>query len=120
MDVTHLFRLSRSDWIYTARIHESCLMYVASLLRRFRKLKHRLTQSGHAYRCFCSPDKLAATRERLARTGSNSTYDKTCLHLTEEEAARKVRAGEKHIIRLNVSNPLAFLLSLILTSSASR
>ncbi|KAI0358886.1 glutamyl-tRNA synthetase [Trametes cingulata] len=61
----------------------------------------RLLDSGHAYRCFCSADKLAATRERLARTGSNSTYDKACLHLTEEEVARKVRAGEKFIVRLN-------------------
>ena len=59
-------------------------------------------QSGHAYRCFCSPDKLSATRERLARTGSNSTYDKACLHLAEEEVARRVRAGEKSIVRLNV------------------
>ncbi|OJT08520.1 Glutamate--tRNA ligase [Trametes pubescens] len=66
---------------------------------------NKLLDSGHAYRCFCSPDKLAATREKLARTGSNSTYDKSCLHLTEEEAARKVRAGEKFIIRLNDGKP---------------
>lgn len=63
-----------------------------------------LLESGYAYRCFCSPDKLADTRERLARTGSNSTYDKTCLHLTDEEVARRVRAGEKSIVRLNDSN----------------
>jgi glutamyl/glutaminyl-tRNA synthetase len=65
-------------------------------------------QSGHAYRCFCSPDKLAATREKLARSGSNSTYDKACLYLTDEEVTRRVRAGEKSIVRLNVS---AFQLS---------
>jgi glutamyl/glutaminyl-tRNA synthetase len=59
-------------------------------------------QSGHAYRCFCTPDHLALKREKLARSGSNSTYDKTCLHLTEEEVARKVRLGEKSVVRLNV------------------
>ncbi|KAF9219057.1 glutamyl-tRNA synthetase [Gyrodon lividus] len=64
----------------------------------------RLIESGHAYHCFCSPDKLASTRERLARTGSNATYDKACLHLTEEEVARRVRAGEKSIVRLNDEN----------------
>ncbi|KAJ3562447.1 hypothetical protein NP233_g9562 [Leucocoprinus birnbaumii] len=58
----------------------------------------------HAYRCFCTPDRLAETRERLARTGSNATYDKACLHLTDEEVARRVKAGEKSIIRLNDSN----------------
>ncbi|KAI0825292.1 glutamyl-tRNA synthetase [Trametes gibbosa] len=67
----------------------------------YHSYAHKLLDSGHAYRCFCSADKLAATREKLARTGSNSTYDKSCLHLTEEEATRKVRAGEKFIVRLN-------------------
>jgi glutamyl-tRNA synthetase len=43
------------------------------------------------------------TREALARKGSNSTYDKACLHLTEEEVTRRVRAGEAHVVRLNVS-----------------
>ncbi|KAJ3483560.1 hypothetical protein NLI96_g6232 [Meripilus lineatus] len=46
-------------------------------------------------------DRLAATREKLARSGSNSTYDKSCLNLTEEEVARKVRAGEKSVVRFN-------------------
>ncbi|KZP08927.1 hypothetical protein FIBSPDRAFT_760636 [Athelia psychrophila] len=61
----------------------------------------KLIDSGHAYRCFCSPDRLSEAREKLARTGSNATYDKACQHLTDEEAARRVRAGEKHIVRLN-------------------
>ncbi|KAI0078525.1 glutamyl-tRNA synthetase [Panus rudis PR-1116 ss-1] len=65
---------------------------------------NRLLKSGHAYRCFCSPDTLSATRERLARTGSNATYDKACLNLTEEEVMRRVKAGHKHVIRLNDSN----------------
>ena len=66
-------------------------------------------KSGHAYRCFCSPDTLTETREKLARSGSNLTYDKRCLHLTDEEAARRVRAGEKSTIRLNVPNTFVFL-----------
>ena len=60
-------------------------------------------KSGRAYRCFCSPDRLQETSERLARAGSNSTYDKACLNLTEEEVARRVRAGQKSVVRLNVS-----------------
>lgn len=61
-------------------------------------------QTGHAYRCFCPPSRLATTRERLAKTGSSATYDKSCLHLTEEEATRRVKAGERWIVRLNVSD----------------
>ena len=64
---------------------------------------NRYPQSGRAYRCFCSSDRLQETREKLARAGSNSTYDKACLNLTEEEVARRVRAGEKSVVRLNVN-----------------
>ncbi|KAG6846903.1 hypothetical protein H0H93_011197, partial [Arthromyces matolae] len=70
----------------------------------YKSYAHKLLDTGHAYRCFCSVDKMTETRERLARSGSNKTYDKTCLHLTEEEVARKVKAGEKSVIRLNDGN----------------
>jgi len=62
-----------------------------------------LLKSGHAYRCFCSPDTLSEVKEKLARSGSSASYDRRCLHLTEEEVARKVRAGEKHVVRFNAS-----------------
>ncbi|KAI6020987.1 hypothetical protein BKA83DRAFT_4293667 [Pisolithus microcarpus] len=75
--------------------------YQSERLDLYRTYARRLLESGHAYRCFCSPDKLASTRERLARTGSNATYDKACLHLTEEEVVRRVRAGESSIVRFN-------------------
>ncbi|KAJ6544799.1 hypothetical protein DFH09DRAFT_928025 [Mycena vulgaris] len=67
----------------------------------YRSYTSKLLSSGHAYRCFCSVDTLTALREKLARTGSGQSYDKRCLHLTEEEVARRVRAGETHIVRLN-------------------
>ncbi|KAK7033017.1 tRNA-synt-1c domain-containing protein [Favolaschia claudopus] len=67
----------------------------------YRSYATKLLSSGHAYRCFCSQDTLSEIREKFARTGSSQSYDRRCLHLTEEEAARRVRAGERHIIRLN-------------------
>ncbi|KAF9442598.1 glutamyl-tRNA synthetase [Macrolepiota fuliginosa MF-IS2] len=70
----------------------------------YRSYARKLLESNHAYRCFCTPDRLAETREKLARTGSNATYDKSCLHLTHEEVARRVKAGQRSIIRLNDSN----------------
>ncbi|TFK28428.1 glutamyl-tRNA synthetase [Coprinopsis marcescibilis] len=70
----------------------------------YKDYSKKLLESGHAYRCFCSVDRLTEVRERLARTGSNATYDRSCLHLTEEEAARRTKAGEKSIVRLNGTN----------------
>ncbi|KLO17610.1 Glutamyl/glutaminyl-tRNA synthetase [Schizopora paradoxa] len=63
-----------------------------------------LLEKGHAYRCFCSPDRLASAHAELKARGSNATYDRHCLHLSEEEVARKVRAGERNILRLNIDN----------------
>ncbi|PCH33184.1 hypothetical protein WOLCODRAFT_129640 [Wolfiporia cocos MD-104 SS10] len=75
--------------------------YQSERLDLYHQYAKQLIESGHAYRCFCTPDQLATTRERLARTGSNASYDKVCLNLTEEEVARRVRAGEKSVVRLN-------------------
>ncbi|KZV77436.1 glutamyl-tRNA synthetase [Peniophora sp. CONT] len=70
----------------------------------YHQYAKKLLENGHGYRCFCSPTRLAETRERLARSGSNASYDKACLSLTEEESTRRARAGEKFVIRLNDSN----------------
>ncbi|KAJ7773079.1 hypothetical protein B0H16DRAFT_1511174 [Mycena metata] len=67
----------------------------------YRSYTTKLLSSGHAYRCFCSVDTLTTLREKFARAGSSTSYDRRCLHLTEEEVARRVRAGEKHVVRLN-------------------
>ncbi|KAF8324958.1 hypothetical protein F5887DRAFT_1021355 [Amanita rubescens] len=75
--------------------------YQSERIDLYRSYADKLLKSGHAYRCFCTPDTLTETREKLARSGSNLTYDKRCLHLTDEEVARRVRAGEKSTIRLN-------------------
>ncbi|CAE6466273.1 unnamed protein product [Rhizoctonia solani] len=67
----------------------------------YHQYTKKLLESGHAYRCFCGPDRLSETKEKLQKLGSNSTYDRACLNLSEEESARRVRAGEKHVVRLN-------------------
>ncbi|KAF8629012.1 hypothetical protein AX17_005868 [Amanita inopinata Kibby_2008] len=77
--------------------------YQSERLDLYHTYAKKLLQSGHAYRCFCSPDTLTETREKLARSGSNLTYDKRCLHLTDEEVARRAKAGHKSTIRLNDS-----------------
>ncbi|KAJ4465507.1 glutamyl-tRNA synthetase [Lentinula edodes] len=67
----------------------------------YRLYANKLIDKGQAYRCFCSADELADVKTRLARSGSNNTYDKRCLHLSDEEVARKVKAGEKFVVRIN-------------------
>ncbi|CAL1696808.1 unnamed protein product [Somion occarium] len=79
--------------------------YQSERLDLYHTYAHKLLDSGHAYRCFCSADTLAATRERLARTGSNATYDKACLNLTEEEVMRRADLIFGHVKDAHASLP---------------
>lgn len=73
---------------------------------------HIFVQKGHAYRCFCDRRQLGNIKEALRKKGSNATYDKRCLHLSEEEVHRRIKAGEKYVVRLDVR--LQFCCMLIL------
>lgn len=106
---------NRNVSTFTTHTQRNCWTY-ACFLFSHKALLTSINKSGHAYRCFCTPDRLSQAREKLARTGSNATYDKACLHLTEEEAVRRVRAGEKHIVRLNVCPLLKVYISRLLIS----
>ncbi|GJJ13835.1 hypothetical protein Clacol_008092 [Clathrus columnatus] len=66
----------------------------------YREFSNKLLETRHAYRCFCSPAQLTAIKDRLSKIGSSATYNRTCLHLTEEEVARRIRSGQKYTIRL--------------------
>src|SRR5919106_1754273 len=54
-------------------------------LDRYRKAADRLRQEGHAYACYCSPERLRDERERAERRGEAWKYDRACLRLTDEE-----------------------------------
>ncbi|GAA5876623.1 hypothetical protein JCM3774_006004 [Rhodotorula dairenensis] len=57
-----------------------------------------LIQSGKAYHCFCTPERLAETRKRLQREGSHAGYDRRCLGLNEAEVKERLNRGERNII----------------------
>ncbi|GAA5961704.1 hypothetical protein JCM8115_004740 [Rhodotorula mucilaginosa] len=56
-----------------------------------------LIQSGKAYHCFCTPERLAETRKRLQRQGSHEGYDRRCLGLDEAEVKDRLERGERNI-----------------------
>ncbi len=59
-------------------------------------------QSGRAYHCFCTPERLAETRKRLQREGSHEGYDRRCLGLPQEEVQERLQRGERNIVRFKV------------------
>ncbi len=74
-------------------------------LALYREHTERLIAGGHAYRCFCTPERLKAVRDARQKSGEQTGYDRTCRTLDPAESARRAAAGEPHTVRLAV--PLA-------------
>src|SRR5690554_4992880 len=72
-------------------------------LERHRRDALRLLETGHAYRCFCTPEELAAKRAAAEGRQEAFRYDRHC-HLTvsEEEAAHRAEAGQPFTVRFRV------------------
>ncbi|MDD7805684.1 MAG: glutamate--tRNA ligase [Endozoicomonas sp. (ex Botrylloides leachii)] len=61
-----------------------------------------LLDKGHAFHCFCSPQRLDTLRAEQMANKQTSGYDGHCLHLTEDQIQHKLTAGEPHVIRMKV------------------
>ena len=62
----------------------------------------QLIARGHAYYCFCTPDRLERVRQQQIKLKINSHYDGTCRNIDPDEAARRVARGESHVIRFKM------------------
>jgi len=71
-------------------------------LDRYREKAHALVRKGHAYYCYCSPEDLQRKRTVAEGRGEAWTYDRACLKLSREDAARLDAAGAARAIRFNV------------------
>jgi len=58
-----------------------------------------LVDHGHAYPCFCSPERLQSVRQEQQKRKENPHYDGTCRRLDPILAAKQVAQGERHVIR---------------------
>jgi len=61
----------------------------------------RLIDGGHAYRCFCTPERLERMRAEQKRATGSTRYDGRCRTIPADEAARRARE-EPHVVRLAV------------------
>jgi glutamyl-tRNA synthetase len=72
----------------------------------YRRRAEDLLETGRAYRCFCSAERLEKLRaEREAARSSETGYDRHCRNISAEESARRAAAGESFTVRLAI--PLA-------------
>ena len=68
----------------------------------YRDHAEKLLQSGAAFPCFCTPERLAEVRREQQARGETPRYDGHCQGLDPEQAAARIAQGEAHVVRLRV------------------
>ncbi len=62
----------------------------------------QLIDAGTAYSCFCTPERLDEIRQKQMAAKQAVAYDRHCRDLSPADAARRIAAGEKRVVRMKV------------------
>lgn len=68
----------------------------------YRPYADLLVEKGHAYPCFCTPERLEKVRQEQMKRKENPRYDGTCRILDPDDAARRIANGENYVIRFKM------------------
>jgi glutamyl-tRNA synthetase len=68
----------------------------------YQKYIQVLLEKGHAYRCFCSPERLARVSEERQKAKLPPGYDRFCRNIDPVESARRAETGEPFVVRIKV------------------
>ena len=68
----------------------------------YREHALRLLESGHAYRCFCTPERLQQVREEQVARKQAPGYDRFCRDLASAQVQAHLDAGTPHVIRFRM------------------
>jgi glutamyl-tRNA synthetase len=68
----------------------------------YKEHAEKLLATSNAYRCFCTPGRLAALRAEQEKTKRPVGYDRTCRALSKQESEKLLLAGTPHVIRLKI------------------
>lgn len=68
----------------------------------YRKYADQLIADGHAFRCFCTQERLENLRAEQLANKQPLGYDGRCANLSQAEIDRRLEAGEPYVVRLRV------------------
>jgi glutamyl-tRNA synthetase len=68
----------------------------------YQEYARKLIETGHAYYCFCTQERLDMVRKMQLSRKENPRYDGLCRRLDPGEAQKRVANGEKHVIRFKI------------------
>jgi glutamyl-tRNA synthetase len=91
------------DWDEGPDVGGPCGPYRQSERREiYAEYAEQLVNGGHAFHCFCSKARLDEVRAAQQAAKQTTRYDGHCLSLGQAEVARRLSAGEEHVIRMRV------------------
>ncbi len=61
-----------------------------------------LLNSGNAFRCFCTPERLDDLRREQMQAKQQAGYDGHCLTLSSEQIEASLEEGVEHVIRMKI------------------
>jgi glutamyl-tRNA synthetase len=72
-------------------------------LPHYQAAAEQLIASGHAYKCFCSRERVAQIREARQKANIHPNgYDRHCRALSPEEVAQQEAAGTPYVVRFAI------------------
>lgn len=71
-------------------------------LEIYQKWANWLVENGKAYKCFCTPERLAQVNKEKRKRKEPPGYDRHCRNLSPEEVQEREARGESHVIRFAV------------------
>ena len=92
------------DWDEGPDVGGDAGPYVQSArLDLYHDAAQRLIDSGHAYRCYCTPERLKDIRLAQQERGDDTIgYDGRCLELSASEQSSKEREGAPSVVRIRM------------------
>ncbi len=71
-------------------------------LEHYQRYARELIERGHAYECFCSPERLAQVREEQQKRKQPPRYDRLCRDLSGADREVKRAAGIAPVVRFRM------------------
>ena len=69
---------------------------------RYRAIAERLVAEGHAYHCYCAPERLQRERDEAELRGTGWMYDRRCLSLAPQQIAELEATGAPRAVRFRM------------------
>ena len=88
-------------------------------LEIYRVHLRMLVNSGHAYPCFCTSERLDEMRKWQAAQSQVPKYDRRCFSLSKAETEQRIAAGEPHVWRMAVPDGRSVVVADIIRGDVS-